>query len=100
MRWKVPYKQGTDLDGLTDYAASIIDSSYSRRMLRFTLRDHLRWEDKRLPNQHLKYAAMDAYASFEIFWRVVLYERGMERLNMINQLPVKGSSGKRKMKGY
>ena len=99
MRWRVPYKQGTGLDGLADYAASVIDSSYSRRIKEGFDRkkDHYRWEDKPLPEKNLRCAAMDAYATFETFRRLGAYGRGMQGLNISNLLPVKGSDSKRKL---
>ena len=83
---------------MADYAASVIDSSYSRRIKEgFDWKDHYRWEDKPLPENNLRCAAMDAYATFETFRRLVAYGRGMQGLNISNLLPVKGSGGKRKL---
>ena len=95
-KWRVPYKQGTSLDGLDDYAASVIDSSYSRRIKEGfdPKKDHCRWEDKPLPEKNLRCAAMDAYATFQ---QLVAYARGMQGLNISNLLLVKGSGSKRKL---
>jgi hypothetical protein len=80
-RWRVP-TSNTDKtkDGLTDYAASIIDSSYSSMKRDFILDDHKVWVMAPLP-KNICYASIDVYATYEVYSRLVNFEKGVDRLH-------------------
>ncbi|CAM0945843.1 unnamed protein product [Alopecurus aequalis] len=62
--------------GLKDVAAAIIDPYYENMKDGFGEEEHKIWADASLPPKHLEYAARDAYAAYEIYRRLDVFERG------------------------
>jgi hypothetical protein len=63
--------------GLKDVAGAIIDPIYFEMKDGFGRAEHRMWADPPpLPPKHLEYAARDAYATYEVFRRLDVFERG------------------------
>ncbi|XP_051221177.2 uncharacterized protein [Lolium perenne] len=63
--------------GLKDVAGAIIDPIYFEMKDGFGRAEHRMWANPPpLPPKHLEYAARDAYATYEVFRRLDVFERG------------------------
>ena len=71
--YKVWGSDKNKLNSLVDLASAIIDPYYAK-MKEESNKDKNAWHSvwhKRLDEQHVKYAAMDAYTSYEMYMRIV-----------------------------
>ncbi|XP_071683630.1 uncharacterized protein [Lolium perenne] len=74
--WRDPDKK-KKLQGLKDVAGAIIDPIYFEMKDGFGRAEHRMWANPPpLPPKHLEYAARDAYATYEVYRRLDLFERG------------------------
>nr|XP_051190787.1 uncharacterized protein LOC127304121 [Lolium perenne] len=74
--WRDPDKK-KKLQGLKDVAGAIIDPIYFEMKDGFGRAEHGMWANPPpLPPKHLEYAARDAYATYEVYRRLDLFERG------------------------
>nr|XP_051221698.1 uncharacterized protein LOC127339948 [Lolium perenne] len=74
--WRDPDKK-KKLQGLKDVAGAIIDPIYFEMKDSFGRAEHRMWANPPpLPPKHLEYAARDAYATYEVYRRLDLFERG------------------------
>ena len=78
-RWKPP-DSNNEKDSLADYATNLIDKSYKTMKEGFTKEDHNEWELVPLSMKHIRYASIDAYATYEVYRFIVYFERGQQRL--------------------
>ncbi|KAM0826703.1 hypothetical protein ACQ4PT_068699 [Festuca glaucescens] len=75
--WRDPDNTKKRLQGLKDVAAAIIDPIYLEMKDGFGRKEHRMWADPPpLPPKHLEYAARDAYATYEVYRRLDVFERG------------------------
>ena len=75
--WRDPEKSWKRTQGLKDVAAAIIDPYYEQMKDGFGNTEHSMWANAPpLPDKHLEYAARDAYATYEVYRRLDVYERG------------------------
>ncbi|KAM0851342.1 hypothetical protein ACQ4PT_052476 [Festuca glaucescens] len=75
--WRDPEKSWKRTQGLKDVAAAIIDPYYEQMKDGFGNTEHNMWANAPpLPEKHLEYAARDAYATYEVYRRLDVYERG------------------------
>ena len=65
---------------MADYAASIIDTSYKYMKKNFTHTDHKPWAQVPLSDKHVQYASIDAYATYEVYRRLLNFEKGQKYL--------------------
>nr|XP_051229245.1 uncharacterized protein LOC127347056 [Lolium perenne] len=73
--WRDPDKK-KKLQGLKDVAGAIIDPIYFEMKDGFGRAEHRMWANPPpLPPKHLEYAARDAYATYEVYRRLDLFER-------------------------
>lgn len=68
---------GEKRDGMAKLAKHIIDSSYGDMKQDFPTERHDYWEEKPLSDINLKYAAIDAYVSYELYVRILFFQRYM-----------------------
>ena len=64
--------------GLADYAGSIIHHSYNKMKDALTEDDHHIWAEAPLPLKNIYYASMDAYATYDVYRRLVNFQKGFE----------------------
>ncbi|KAE8769774.1 hypothetical protein D1007_58575 [Hordeum vulgare] len=64
--------------GLADYASSIIHHSYNKMKDAITKDGHHIWEEAPLPLKNIYYASRDAYATYNVYRRLVKFEKGFE----------------------
>ena len=64
--------------GLADYAGSIIHHSYNKMKDVLTEDDHHIWAEAPLPLKNIYYASMDAYATYDVYRRLVNFQKGFE----------------------
>jgi len=64
--------------GLADYAGSIIHHSYNKMKDAITEDDHHIWAEAPLPLKNIYYASMDAYATYDVYRRLVNFQKGFE----------------------
>ncbi|KAM0825017.1 hypothetical protein ACQ4PT_069842 [Festuca glaucescens] len=75
--WRDPDSTKKRLQGLKDLAAAIIDPIYLEMKDGFGRKEHRMWANPPpLPPKHLEYAARDAYATYEVYRRLDVFERG------------------------
>jgi hypothetical protein len=75
--WRDPEMSWKRTQGLKDVAAAIIDPYYEQMKDGFGNTEHSMWANAPpLPDKHLEYAARDAYATYEVYRRLDVYERG------------------------
>ncbi|KAM0913189.1 hypothetical protein ACQ4PT_012330 [Festuca glaucescens] len=75
--WRDPKKSWKRTEGLKDVARAIIDPYYENMKDGFGKKEHNMWANAPpLPEKHLEYAARDAYATYEVYRRLDVYERG------------------------
>ncbi|XP_051197015.1 uncharacterized protein [Lolium perenne] len=74
--WRDPDNK-KKLQGLKDVAGAIIYPIYFEMKDGFGRAEHRMWANPPpLPPKHLEYATWDAYATYEVFRRLDLFERG------------------------
>ncbi|KAM0889942.1 hypothetical protein ACQ4PT_027381 [Festuca glaucescens] len=74
--WRDPDNKRKRLQGLKDVVAAIIDPIYFEMKDGFGRKEHRMWADPPpLPPKHLEYAARDAYAMYEVYMRLDVFER-------------------------
>ncbi|XP_073360546.1 uncharacterized protein [Aegilops tauschii subsp. strangulata] len=66
--------------GLADYAGSIIHHSYNKMKDAITEDDHHIWAEAPLPLRNIYYASRDAYATYDVYMRLVNFQKGFESL--------------------
>ncbi|KAM0898444.1 hypothetical protein ACQ4PT_021922 [Festuca glaucescens] len=77
MIWRDPDNTTKQTQGLKDVAAAIIDPFYLKMKDGFGRKEHSMWANApSLPPDHILYAARDAYASYEVYRRLDVFERG------------------------
>ncbi|XP_073362214.1 uncharacterized protein [Aegilops tauschii subsp. strangulata] len=64
--------------GLADYTHSIIHHSYNKMQDALTEDDHHIWAEAPLPLKNIYYASMDAYATYDVYRRLVNFQKGFE----------------------
>jgi hypothetical protein len=70
--WRVPHPEKNKLkDSLADYAGSLIHHSYNKMKDGMTKNDHKIWAEEPLPSKNIYYASMDAYATYDVYRRLV-----------------------------
>ena len=75
--WRDPDNTRKRTQGLKDVAGAIIDPYYLNMKDGFGDAEHRMWSDRPpLPDKHLEYAARDAYATYEVYRKLDVYERG------------------------
>jgi hypothetical protein len=75
--WRDPEMSWKRTQGLKDVAAAIIDPYYEQMKDGFGNTEHSMWANAPpLPEKHLEYVARDAYATYEVYRRLDVYERG------------------------
>ena len=77
--WSNPDKTHFRKEGLMDVAALFVDISYKDYDGGLTNDDHRVWGDVALSNNHLQYAATNAYVCSELYKCLQKYERGFFR---------------------
>ncbi|KAI4971111.1 hypothetical protein ZWY2020_002025 [Hordeum vulgare] len=65
------------LDSLGDVSGMLIDDYYTSMKQKLTNEDHKRWACMPLSMKHVQYAAMDAYAAYEIWSRITVTQDGL-----------------------
>ena len=70
----VKTQEGTRRDGMAKLAEHIIDSSYGAMKQNFPSTRHDYWEEQPLSDINLKYAAIDAYVSYELYVRIRFFQ--------------------------
>ncbi|KAM0906886.1 hypothetical protein ACQ4PT_016483 [Festuca glaucescens] len=89
--WRDPEKSWKRTQGLKDVAAAIIDPYYEQMKDGFGNTEHSMWANAPpLPEKHLEYAARDAYATYEVYRRLDVYERGFFPFTNIMRRSVAG----------
>ncbi|XP_020147584.1 uncharacterized protein [Aegilops tauschii subsp. strangulata] len=63
---------------LADYAGSIIHHSYNKMKDAITEDDHHIWAEAPLPLKNIYYACMDAYATYDVYRRLVNFQKEFE----------------------
>ncbi|XP_020168894.1 uncharacterized protein [Aegilops tauschii subsp. strangulata] len=63
---------------VADYAGSIIHHSYNKMKDAITEDDHHIWAEAPLPLKNIYYASMDAYATYDVYRRLVNFQKGFE----------------------
>ena len=78
-KWRVPYKGRKRFHSLADVAGNMIHPFY-KQMKNKTDRveDHKLWGISPLPNYLIEYAAIDAYATYELWKRIKNIREGVE----------------------
>ena len=66
--------------GLADYAGSIIHHSYNKMKDAITEDDHHIWAEAPLPLKNIYYASRDAYATYDVYRRLVNFQKGFKSL--------------------
>jgi hypothetical protein len=94
-RWKPVDSTSNNKDSLADYAAAIIDSQYKSIMKKLTHEEHKLWKQVPLSMKHILYASIDAYATYEVYRRIVNFEKGQQKLAEFQD---SGSKKKKKKK--
>ncbi|KAM0877229.1 hypothetical protein ACQ4PT_035634 [Festuca glaucescens] len=75
--WRDPKKFWKLTQGLKDVSAAIIDPYYSKMKDGFGIKEHNMWANPPpLPDAYLEYAARNAYATYEVYRRLDVFERG------------------------
>jgi hypothetical protein len=75
--WRDPDNTSKRTQGLKDVAGAIIDPFYNSMKDGFGRKEHSMWADPPpLTEKHLEYAARDAYATYEVYRRLDVFERG------------------------
>ncbi|KAM0844013.1 hypothetical protein ACQ4PT_057340 [Festuca glaucescens] len=75
--WRDPDNTTKQTQGLKDVAAAIIDPFYLKMKDGFGRTEHSMWANAPpLPPEHILYAARDAYATYEVYRRLDVFERG------------------------
>jgi hypothetical protein len=75
--WRDPDTEKRGLQGLKDVAGALIDPFYLDMKDGFGRKEHSMWAaPPPLPPKHLEYAARDAYATYEVYRRLDMFERG------------------------
>ncbi|XP_020171556.2 uncharacterized protein [Aegilops tauschii subsp. strangulata] len=64
--------------GLADYAGSIMHHSYNKMKDTLKEDDHHIWAEAPLPLKNIYYASMDAYATYDVYRRLVNFQKGFE----------------------
>ena len=80
-KWRVP-KPYKPMDSLADVAELIIDEDYGNMKVGFSFTDHCQWAWYPLSRKHIKYAAIDAFAAYDIWRRMTVFKRGYQRAKM------------------
>jgi len=78
-KWRVP-EAWKELDSLADVAELIIDEDYGTMKDGFSFDDHCQWAFYPLSLKHINYAAIDAFASYDIWRRMTVFKSGFKRL--------------------
>ncbi|XBJ17042.1 hypothetical protein VPH35_008541 [Triticum aestivum] len=86
--WRVPEATKSS-DSLGDVSGVIIDGYYSNMKKKITDDEHQRWATLPLSRRHIKYAAKDAYAAYEIWNRITLTQDGLRRAKLEKEEPPK-----------
>ena len=77
-KWRVP-KNGKKWQALAEFAASLIHPSYKEMKKKINKElDHKLWGDSPLPNNLIKYAAKDAYVTYEAWKKIEIVKEGLE----------------------
>ena len=77
--WRVPDPMTIKAkSALADYAGSIIHHSYNKMKDAITKDDHHIWAEAPLPLKNIYYASMDAYATYDVYRRLVNFQKGFE----------------------
>ena len=80
--WRVPDQQKIkDKDSLVDYAGSIIHHRYKTMKNSFMEEDHHVWATAPLSLKHIYYASMDGYATYEVYRRLINFQKGLQTLS-------------------
>ena len=67
--------------GLSDYAGSIIHHSYNKMKDAIIEDDHHIWAEAPLPLKNIYYASRDAFATYNVYMRLVNFQKGFESLH-------------------
>ena len=78
-RWK-PADSINTKDLLANYVAAIIDSQYKSIKEKLTQDEHKLWEEVPLSMKHIRYASIDAYVIYEVYRRIVNFDKGQQNL--------------------
>ena len=79
--WRVPDPVMIKLKyGLADYAGSIIHHSYNKMKDAITEDDHHIWAEAPLPLKNIYYASRDAFTIYDVYRRLVNFQKGFESL--------------------
>jgi ribonuclease D len=97
-RWKPADSTSNNKDSLADYAAAIIDSQYKSIMKKLTHEEHKLWKQVPLSMKHILYASIDAYATYEVYRRIVNFEKGQQKLAEFQDSGSKKKKKKKKTK--
>jgi hypothetical protein len=76
-RWK-PAGSKNQKDSLADYAKAIIDSWYETMKQKLSYAEHKWWGDLTLTDMQIRYASLDAYMTYEVYRRLVIFEEGQK----------------------
>ena len=77
-KWRVP-NNGKKWQSLAEFAGSLIHPSYKEMKQKINRKsDHLLWGDSPLPNKLIKYAAKDAYVTYEAWKKIEITKEGLE----------------------
>ncbi|VAH76929.1 unnamed protein product [Triticum turgidum subsp. durum] len=77
-KWRVPYT-GKEYDSLTDVAASVIHLFYKGMKKKVnTQEDYKLWGTNPLPDNLIEYAVVDAYATYNSWFRIDYITDGLE----------------------
>ena len=78
-KWRVP-NNGKKWQSLAEFAASLIHPSYKEMKGNINKKlDHKRWGDSPLPDNLIKYAAKDAYVTYEAWKKIKTVKEGLEQ---------------------
>ncbi|XBH56478.1 hypothetical protein VPH35_078296 [Triticum aestivum] len=86
--WRVP-EATKELDSLGYISAMLTDDYYNDMKKKITDDEHKRWATLPLSMRHMKYAAKDAYAAYEIWNRITLTQDGLRRAKLEKEEPPK-----------
>ena len=85
-------------DSLADYAASIIDTSYKYMKKNCTQTYHNLWAQVPLSDKHVQYESIDAYATYEVYMRLLNFEKGQKYLVEFLENKANNNNKKKKKK--
>ncbi|XBJ25486.1 hypothetical protein VPH35_003131 [Triticum aestivum] len=83
-KWRVPTATKR-LDSLGDVSGIIVHDYNNNMKKKLTNVEHQRWARMPLSMRHIKYAAKDAYAAYDIWSRLTIIQEGLRRAKLKEQ---------------